>query len=188
MSAFLCDDDLFQEILNRLVRDHTRTRGYKLVSCLLHRSKIFRDVVRDIGSSDVDETEKLAEQVVCDWMWANHMAVEGRYPDPGMREEMNWRNHAPSAPFLKVQFMTKVIGLHQLYKHLQCLHYQCSESLPANTPQEDRDRFAAVYEEIEKAKNMVAAAIVEGSPEYACCGWGDSDQRTPAAYELERMV
>lgn len=176
MSAFMCDAALFQEILNRLVRDHTCTVGRKLLADVVHNTAIHRDLSPIAASAEA--ADKMAELVVYDWMKANHLAVQGRYPDSGSAK-------FTSAPCLRVQASSKVISLHQLYKHLECLHYQCANDLPENTSQFTKDWFDLVYAEIGKAKAQAAAAIVEGSSEYAYCGWGSSVRRTPSAQELQ---
>lgn len=141
MSAFIVADSVFQKLADSLAQEYGTYKTFFLP----------QGPTRAI----VDPITR-ATAAVNDWQKANHMAVASRY-----------RSEADNFDPIAARFSTKLPAV-QLYKSLQCLHYQCSETVSG----EHEEWHAAMMEEMEAVLASIAAHIVNTLPEYEAAKWG----------------
>lgn len=180
MSAFMCDDSLFQDLAQALPFDYTKCRGQDLVSAIVSGGKVIRVVGPD-GARLVNQIDT-TNAMIADWMKANRMAVNSRYrandpvPEPVVyRDELAWvsTRAAKCAPGHNVSGAPNIPRLLAIHKHLICLQYQCSEDVPA----EHLAWHNAIQNEIDYATKLVSYAIISELPEWDDLNWGKSGVR-----------
>lgn len=150
MSAFMCNDDLFQAIANRLPWDFSNAQGYTLVDAITSNGKVIRPATDRFDAANL---------MIKDWIQANCNGVNGRYP-----------HHEPELPFpIEVGIMAKAIDLIPLWRAIKCLRYQCNSDVPASQ-QEFQDKIIA---EMDAALELISDAIIEATDECKALKWGE---------------
>ncbi len=147
MSCFICDDNLFQAIANRLPWDFANTRGYDLVGAIMSGRHVFR-----FGS----DRYELATLMVNDWIETNRASYLTRYGSP----------NGDSDPFtVTCDIMAKGISLVALWRAIKCLRYQCDEAVG--------EHHESVKAEMDAAIKLIADAIIEDMDECKALKWGE---------------
>ncbi len=152
MSAFMLGDSAFDRIATYLAFPD---RKYGQAPCYL-----IRPGMREQRWSELT----LSEAIVRDWYVANRLAVQGRYEGRHGTDEIRpmlpdtWRVKVTTAPESSVA----------MYKLMQCLAYQCAETVAPGV----REQHAEWCAEIESAVAHLGAVIVSSLPEYEVADWG----------------
>jgi len=150
----MCLPDVFQQILNRLVVDHSQMRSYPLVGAIPSADGVYR-------YTGTDDRYELAEMMIEDWIEANHNALSARYPRDVVALDKTIYT-------IKHRAFAKTVSLPVLYKLIECLYYQCSEDVPAD----QEYKHERVRTEMKVAMAQVAHAMIEAMPEYKNANWG----------------
>src|SRR4051812_48298670 len=113
MSAFMLSTASFQLIANALPWDFGRCQGYRLCNALRPDDRLAK----------VDEMA-LSDSIIRDWYKANRLAIAGRYGTKASDEIP-----AELPPRFGARCHSKPLTGPALFKLLQCLRYQCSETV-----------------------------------------------------------
>lgn len=143
MSAFLMEKEFFNRLASELF-SHASLQHSKLNWAIKHHL--------DLRGQEYNHIEMKIRNFVIDCYELNVAAVNSRYQENSQPEPI---------------VMTEASGLpkwsdEQLFKHLECLSYQCAE---------DVSEMSTTYEKLEKLIGAIARAIVGYSSKYEQAKW-----------------
>lgn len=156
MSAYIVDDSTINKIVGYLYNDHS-SRGYG--NDIRRVLKYKYDIILEDGTGAYDEAVHPAWFACC-LRALNERAIGERYGEKAIGEMSGGNFHYEN---IRPRFTGSTIadGVN-LYKSVQCLHYQCSEGDATG------DELYAVLESI---SHMLAAGIIHHLPEYDKAEW-----------------